>query len=222
MSLTFEIQDSVAHIQMDDGKANALGFDMIAALNEALDQGEAEAKAIIISGRPGRFSGGFDLSVMQHQPDKVGSLLNAGGHLLLRLFTSPRPVIAACSGHALAAGGLMLLSADTRIGIKGDFKIGLNETAIGMVLPIFGIELPAARLSPLHFTPAVIQGNLYDPESAMEAGFLDKAVAPDDLIQTAFEAAGLLSGLPQHAYHGNKLLIRKPAIDAIKASLVPL
>ena len=220
MAITLDIQNDIAHLAVDDGKANALGFDLIAEFQETLDKAESDAKAAVISGRPGRFCAGFDLSVMREDPGKAGELVNAGGHLLLRLFENPLPIVIACTGHALAAGGLMLLAADTRIGTEGDFKIGLNETAIGMVLPVFGIELPRARLGQDHFTPAVIQGKMHTPEEAVAAGFLDAAVSADHVLETALAAAGQLSQLPQHAYHGNKKLIRKSAIETIRASLV--
>lgn len=220
MAITLDIQNDIAHLAVDDGKANALSFALIAEYQDALAKAESEAKAIMISGRPGRFCAGFDLSVMRESPEKAGELVNAGGHLLLRLFANPLPVVIACSGHALAAGGLMLLTADTRIGMQGDFKLGLNETAIGMVLPVVGIELPKARLGQDHFTAAVIQGKMHSPDEAVEAGFLDLAVAPDALMEASFAAAGNLSQLPQHAYFGNKRLIRKEAIDTIRTSLV--
>lgn len=220
MAITLDIQNDIAHLAVDDGKANALSFDLIAEFQDTLNKAEAEAKAAVISGRPGRFCAGFDLSVMRENPDKAAELVNAGGHLLLRLFENPLPIIIACTGHALAAGGLMLLAGDTRIGAQGDFKIGLNETAIGMVLPVFGIELPSARLGQDHFTPAVIQGKMHSPDEAVAAGFLDMAVQPDAVMKTALAAAGQLSQLPQHAYHGNKKLIRKSAIATIRASLV--
>ncbi|MEM6411238.1 MAG: crotonase/enoyl-CoA hydratase family protein [Pseudomonadota bacterium] len=220
--LTTTIEDDIAHIHLDDGKANALSFDMISAINGALDEAEAGAKAIVFSGREGRYCAGFDLSVMREDPANAAKLVNAGGHLLLRVFQNKLPTVVACTGHALAAGGLFLLAADTRIGVRGDFKIGLNETAIGMVLPTFGIELPRARLAQDHFTPAVIQGRMHDPDLAVEAGFLDQAVDASALTDTAMATATALAQLPQAAYHGNKMLIRKPAIDIIQASLVPV
>ncbi|MEO0881588.1 MAG: crotonase/enoyl-CoA hydratase family protein [Pseudomonadota bacterium] len=220
--LTLSIENDIAHIHLDDGKANALSFDMIDAINNALDEAEANAKAILFSGRPGRFCAGFDLSVMREDPANAAKLVNAGGHLLLRLFQNKLPTVVACTGHALAAGGMLLLAMDTRIGVRGDFKIGLNETAIGMVLPTFGIELPRARLAQDHFTPAVIQAKPYAPDEAVEAGFLDQAVEADALLDMAATTAGALAQLPQAAYHGNKMLVRKPAIEIIKASLVPL
>lgn len=220
MAITLDIQNDIAHLAIDDGKANALSFALMEEFHTRLDKAEADAKAILISGRPGRFCAGFDLTVMRESPDKAGALVNAGGHLLVRLFANPLPVVVACTGHALAAGGLMLLSADTCIGAQGDFKIGLNETAIGMVLPVFGIELPKARLRQTHFTSAVIQGRMHSPDEAAEAGFLDTVVAPDTLLSTSLAAAETLTALPGHAYHGNKLLIRKQAIETIKAGLV--
>lgn len=220
MAITLDIQNDIAHIAMDDGKANAMNFSFLEAFTAHLDKAEKEAKAIMISGRPGRFCAGFDLSIMRDNPDKAGELVNAGGHLMLRLFASPIPVVIACTGHALAGGGLLLLCADTRIGTQGDFKIGLNETAIGMVLPTVGIELPKARLRQDHFTSAVIQAKAHTPDEAVEAGFLDMAVAPEALMETSLVAATGLSQLPQHSYHGNKMLIRKEAIATIKGSLV--
>ena len=220
MAITLDIQDTVAHLALDDGKANALSFALIEDFHDKLDTAESDANAILISGRPGRFCAGFDLSVMREEPGRAAELVNAGGHLLLRLFENKRPVVIACTGHALAAGGLMLLAADTRIGTQGDFKIGLNETAIGMVLPVFGIALPQARLGQDHFTPAVIQGKMHTPDEAVAAGFLDQAIPAETLLETAHETAKSLGTLPSNAYHGNKLLIRKAAIETIKASLV--
>ncbi|MEO1474965.1 MAG: crotonase/enoyl-CoA hydratase family protein [Pseudomonadota bacterium] len=220
--LTISVENDVAHIHLDDGKANALSFDMLDAINGALDDAEDTAKAVLFSGRAGRFCAGFDLSVMREDPANAAKLVNAGGHLLLRLFENKLPIVVACTGHALAAGGLFLLAADTRFGAQGDFKIGLNETAIGMVLPTFGIELPRARLAQDHFTPAVIQAKAHTPDEAVAAGFLDEAVEAGALLDTAQAAAEALGQLPQAAYHGNKKLIRKPAIEVMRASLVPL
>ena len=220
MSVTTDIQDGIAHINMDDGKANAFSADHIAALNDALDKAESDAKAFVVSGRPGRFSGGFDLKVMQGAtPDEIAGLVRAGGLINLRVFENKLPSVMAVTGHAMAQGAFFVLSGDTRIGTKGDFKIGLPETAISMTLPQFGIELPKARLSPKFHTAAVIQAKNFTPEEAVEAGFLDRIVEPENLISTALDAAGMLAALPQQAYAANKMLIRKPYIDAMRASL---
>ena len=159
---------------MDDGKANAINFEMIAALNAALDKAEADAKAIVLAGREGRFSGGFDLNAFATLgADGVYKLLDAGAELLLRLYGGPLPLVAACTGHAIAMGTFILHACDTRVGASGAFKIGANEAVTGMQLPIFAMELARDRLNPTHMTRAMIQGFIYDPAGALEAGYLD-------------------------------------------------
>lgn len=154
-------------ITMDDGKANALGFDMLAQLEAALDEAEAAGKVVVIAGRRGKFSAGFDLNVMGQGGDGMLQLLRDGAAMSRRLLNFPMPVVLAVSGHALAMGALMLLSADYRVGMHGTYKIGLNEVAIGMTLPYFGIELARARLAQTHVGAAVTLAKVYDAEGAM-------------------------------------------------------
>lgn len=220
MSVTTDIQDGIAHIQMNDGKANAFGFVHMEALHAALDEIESTAKAVVFSGIAGRFSGGFDLNVMREGTrEDAARLVNEGGKINLRVFEFPLPTIMAVTGHAMAQGAYFVLTGDTRIGAEGDFKLGLPETAIAMTLPEFGVQLPHARLDPKYHTLAVIQAYNFSPQEAMDAGFLDRIVSPDKVIDTALETAGLLGALPQAAYAANKKHIRKPYIDAIRASL---
>ncbi|MEM7018223.1 MAG: crotonase/enoyl-CoA hydratase family protein [Pseudomonadota bacterium] len=217
--MSYSQEGDIAILALDDGKANAVGHDLIDGVNEALDRAEKEAKALVLAGRAGVFSAGFDLKEFKKGPEATVALVNKGGQMLLRLFSHPQPIIAACSGHAIAAGAFMLLAADTRIGTEGEFKIGLNETAIGMTLPVFGLELAKARLSKRHQTASFIQANLYDPADAVDAGFLDEVVSPDALMDTALKHANQLAAYPVDAYGGNKTLIRQEHIEVIRASL---
>ena len=220
MSATVEITNEIALIRMDDGKANAINFEMLAALNDALDKAEAGAKAIVLAGREGRFSGGFDLKAFASLgPEGVYKLLDAGAELLLRLYGGPLPVVAACTGHAIAMGVFMLNACDTRVGAAGECKIGANEAVTGMNLPVFAMELARDRLSPLHLTRAMIQGFIYNPEGAVEAGYLDMLAEPDKVEATALAVAGQLVQLPGKAYTWNKKSIRKATLDRIQASL---
>jgi len=220
MPATIEIKNDIAIITMDDGKANAINPAMLGALEAALDTAEKDAKAVIITGRDGRFSGGFDLKMMMGSPpEEVMELVKRGGRLALRLYQFPMPIVIACTGHAVAMGCFILLSSDVRIGAKGPFKIGANESAINMVLPVFALELLKARISPRHLTHAAINANLFDPEGAVEAGYLDKVLAPDDVLSTAIAAATALSVLTGPAYHSNKKLIRKHTLDTIAPSV---
>lgn len=217
--LTYQQEGKVAHIIIDDGKANAVGHAFIDALNEALDRAEQEAAATIIQGRDGKFSAGFDLDEIKKGAANANALVGKGAHLMLRLFTHPQPLVAACTGHAVAAGAFMLLACDTRIGIDGNFKIGLNETAIGMTLPEFGHQLAKSRLLPAALTASYIQSQLFSPDQAAMVGYLDQVVAADELQQTALATATALAELPTAVYAANKNDIRRDAIAAIRGSL---
>ena len=220
MSATVEIANDIALIRMDDNKANAINFEMIAALNAALDTAEAEAKAVVLTGREGRFSGGFDLNAFASLgPNGVYKLLDAGAELLLRLYGGPLPVVAACTGHAIAMGVFILHACDTRIGTAGDYKIGANEAITGMNLPIFAMELARDRLHPSHLTRAMVQGFIYNPEGAVEAGYLDMLAPANEVEAKALAVAGQLAQLPAPAYAWNKKAIRNATLDRIRASL---
>ena len=217
--MNYELKDKVAVLHLDDGKANAVGYDLIGFINDSLDKAADDAGAVLLQGREGVLSAGFDLKEMANGPDAAAALVAEGAKLFLRLFSLPQPLVIACTGHAIAAGGFMLLSADNRIGAAGDFKIGLNETAIGMTIPVFGRELAKARLATQHVTRAYVQANLYDPDGAVAAGFLDKVLPPDQVVEGALAEAAALAELPAANYAGNKHEIRAPFIETIKASL---
>ena len=216
---TVTITNDIALIRMDDGKANAINFEMLAALNAALDTAEAEAKAIVITGRDGRFSGGFDLNAFASLGADVYKLLDAGAELLVRLYGNPLPVVAACTGHAIAMGVFILGACDTRVGASGAYKIGANEAITGMNLPIFALELSRDRLNPAHLTRATVQGFIYDPAGAVEAGYLDMTVELEKVEATAMGIAAQLAMLPGVSYAWNKAALRKSTLDRMKASL---
>jgi enoyl-CoA hydratase len=213
------LRDKVAVLRMDDGKVNALSHDMLDALRSGFDRAEGEAGAVLLIGREGRLSGGFDLATMAAGPESASKLVRAGAELLLHICEYPRPVVVACSGHALAAGAMLLLVSDLRVGAMGSFKIGLNEVAIQLTLPVFGVELARARLSKRHFTEAVTQAHIFDPESAVDAGFLDRTTAPDALFDTALAEAIRLSTLPHPAFRNTKQRERSATIRLIRDTL---
>jgi enoyl-CoA hydratase len=217
--MNYEQLETVAVLHLDDGKANAVGYDLIDAVSAGLDRAEQEASAVVLHGREGVFSAGFDLKEMQKGPDAAQALVSRGARLFLRMFTLPQPLVVACTGHAIAAGAFMLLSADTRVGAAGEFKIGLNETAIGMTFPVFGNELARARLEPRHLTRAFVQAHLYDPDGAVSAGFLDRVLPPDQVLEGAVNEAKALAELPAGPYAQNKRDIRAAHIAAIETSL---
>ena len=211
--------DRVAVLRLDDGKANALSHAAIDALQAALDRAEKEAGAVCLLGRPGRLSAGFDLAVMRSGTEPMRRLVGAGAELCLRMALYPLPIVVGCTGHALAAGALLLLAADARIGARGDWKLGLNEVAIGLALPVFAYELARERLSKRHLLRATTQAELYTPDAAVDAGFLDSVCEPAELVPAALAEARRLAALPQQAFARTKQALRGEMVASIRTSL---
>lgn len=219
MSINLSVSDDIATITLDDGKANAIDPDWLDHFLECFDEAEKSAKAIVIAGRTGVFSGGFNLKWMPTATAaELGYLLDTAGKLSCRVYGSSRPVVAACTGHAIAMGLFLLLGCDTRIGAKGEFRFGANETLNGMNLPVFAQEMCKARLDPTKLTLLVTQAHMYGPEEAVAFGALDKLVEPEEVLATAHQVAGQLALLPGGAYHFNKLAMRQSVIDRIGAT----
>ena len=214
-----ELIDDIAVVTMDDGKANAFGPNMIAAVNAALDRAD-EAKAVLLTGRPGILSGGFDLKVIRSgDADAASAMRLAGTRLMMRLYGLPQPLVIAAPGHAIALGAFCLLTGDYRIGAEGEFRIGLNETAIGMSLPPFALMLAKERLSKRHLARAAIGATLFAPQDAQDAGFLDEVAAVADLRDTALAAARKLAELDATAYAAVKDGLRSEPIAGVLAGL---
>jgi enoyl-CoA hydratase len=219
-SVTYELNDRVALITIDDGKANALSHDITSGIHEALEQARREAGAVVLAGRPGRFSAGFDLSVMTSSPEAARNLLKAGAEIAIEIHEFPMPVVVASTGHALAMGAILLMAADTRIGADGTYKIGLNEVAIGMPVPKFAVELARTSLSNAAFTSAVNHATVYYPAGAVTAGYLDQVVAADAVISTALaHAAELAERLDPNAFALTRANCRGASLELIRNGL---
>lgn len=210
-------------LHLDDGKANALSFDLIAAIGAALSDAENDddIRAVVLHGREGRFSGGFDLGVMMGDDfDAVVNLVANGGELVRTLYGCAVPVVAACTGHALAAGALMLLGCDVRVGADVDAKIGLNEVAIKMVLPDWALTIADVRLSKRHIQRAIVNARITTPASAVDVGFLDEVTAPENLLDRAIElATDMAETLDPRAYAGTIAAFRSETLSTMDAQV---
>lgn len=204
-------------ISLDDGKVNAFSHEMIKSIQNALDTAETEAKALLIQGRPGLFSAGYDLKTIKAGEAQKNKLMSEGCALCLRLLTWPRPVVYAVTGHAMALGGILLLGGDYRIGLSGDYKVGLNEVAIGMPMPHDGIIMANFRINQKWRHRCVNQAEVLDIPNATDAGFLDAvADTTEQLHQNATETVNKLAQLPMDAYRETKMRLRKPYIEAVQ------
>lgn len=220
--VTTTITDGVAVIDLDDGKANALGFAVLDGLDAALATAEADdsARSVAIIGRPGRFSAGFDLSVMTSGPGPAREMLGRGAELGLRLYTFPKPVVLGVTGHALAMGAILLCCADMRIGADGAYKIGLNEVAIGMPVPAFAVGVCETRLTLPAFTRAIQLARIHTPAEAAAAGFLDEVVADDEVRDRAIAtAADLGERLHPGPFRVTRRTVRGTTADRLRSNL---
>ena len=216
---SYRCEDGIATIKMDDGKVNALGVPMLRELHGALERAEKDDAIVILTGREGRFSAGFDLKVFSDAPEQLAEMLTLGATLCERILAFPRPLVTACTGHGVAAGCFIQLPADLRLGADGPFRIGLNEVQIGLTMPRFVIELARSRLIPAEFDRAVNSAAMYSPRDAVRAGFLDRVVPAEALAAKAREAAVELAGLNAEAHRQTKLKSRQGLIDAVRTAI---
>jgi len=221
--LNYELENfkdyKLAIITLDDGKANSLSPAMIAEIDKALNQAETDEAIVILTGRAGKFSAGFDLAVMQKGNDAINAMAKAGATVAERMLSFPNPVIIACNGHCLAMGAMYLLSADYRIGAEGDFKIGLNEVALGMTMPPFAKIILQETLTPTFIKRAAMQAEIFNPVSACVAGFLDETVNEENLLGRAKEKAAEFSKLNMRAFKITKLRMRKDMLADLHAAI---
>lgn len=217
--VSYTLDNKTAIITMDDGKANALSVPMLDAVMAALARAEGEANAVILAGRAERFCGGFDLRVMMSGPAQAIELLKAGSKLLIALYKTPLPLIVACTGHAIAGGALVVLTGDYRIGAQGAFKIGLNELTIGLPVPALAMELARDRLSRRALHHATLGAQIYDPDGALAAGYLDAVVAPEQVMARAKTEAARLGAYGRMPYSATKQRLRGATIALIETSL---
>lgn len=215
----YQLDDGVATLTLCNGKANAISHEVLASFNRALDQALLDQAIVIITGQAGMLSGGYDLKIMTASPQDAIALVTAGSALARRMLSHPYPIIVACSGHAVAKGAFLLLSADYRVGVDGPFTIGLNEIRIGMTMHHVGIELARDRLGKAAFQRAVINAEMFNPQSAQEAGFLDQVVAAEELSSAANAMAQQLKKINLQAHRQTKLKVRKQLLDTLDRAI---
>ena len=213
-------KDSVAGIRMDVGKVTVLGPAKQPALNEAIDQADRDdVGSLVIAGNQRVFSGGFDLKVLTSgEAQPAIDMLRGGFELSYRLLSYPKPVVIACTGHAIAMGAFLLSSADHRVAAHA-YNIQANEVAIGMTIPYAALEIMKLRLTRSAYQQAAGLAKTFFGETALAAGFIDEIVLPEMVLSRAEEAAREFAGLNQQAHIGTKLRARADALKAIRAGI---
>lgn len=216
----YQFANQVATLTLNNGKVNAISPALIEDFNHALDRAEQDKAVVVITGQPGILSAGYDLKVMTASAEQAIELVSAGSSLSRRLLSHPYPVVVVSSGHAVAKGAFLLLSGDYRIGLQGDFRIGLNEVEIGMTMHHAGIELARARLTPSAFQRAVNTAEMFSPDTALAAGFLDHVVEPGQLPQLLQQTTARLAALNSKAHRETKLKMRQELLQRLDQAII--
>ncbi len=217
--VSYRLDGAIATITMDDGKVNAMSPAMLAELNAALDRAGADQAVVLLAGREGVFSAGFDLTVLRAGGAEAIAMVRAGFELALRVLSFPRPVIIECTGHAVAMGMFLLLSGDFRVGAAGQFRLVANEVALGIPMPHAAIEILRQRLTPACFNRAVILAETFPPDHAVAAGILDQVVESAQLRSVTRQVAVAASTLDMNAHAESKLRARAQALSAMRAAI---
>ncbi len=217
--VSYTRRDAVALIEMDDGKVNVLSPTMLSELGAALDQAETDGAVVVVAGRTDMFSAGFDLKVLQGGGPEALDMLRSGFELAARALAFPTPVVLACTGHCIAMGVFLLLSADYRVGGSGPYRIVANEVAIGLPMPRAAIDICRQRLTPAHFHRAVTLAETFSPEEALTAGFLDRVVAAADVKEAAVASAEALALLNMQAHRITKERVNASLLPALRADI---
>jgi enoyl-CoA hydratase len=217
--VNYEAGEKFSTITMDDGRANVMSIPMLEALNVALDRAEADKAIVLLRGRDTIFSGGFDLATFQQGKEPLFNMLKAGAETAERMLAFPQPIVAAVGGHAIAMGLFLVLSADYRLGARGEYRLHANEVEIGLTLPRFAIEVCRQRLSPAAFSRMTILSEACLPDAARESGILDQLVEKEELLKAAEAKAASMAKLNRKAHTATKLRVRASALDALRAAI---
>ena len=214
MRPSLEIADDIACLTIDDHKVNAMTAELLDEICVRLDEARAGARVTVLRGRPGIFSAGFDMPTFARGADPSCRMLQSGMRTIVRMLTHPHPIVTACTGHAYPMGAFLMLSADVRFGVEGDFRIGMNEVAIGLAVPRFALELARHRLTRNGYAH-VATGRLFSPAEAVDVGYLDHVVAQPELLERAHAAAVDLLSIDLGAYATTKARMHGAVAETI-------
>ena len=220
--LNYELSDDVATIRLDDSKVNAFSNAMFDAVNAAMDCADADAKIIVLRGRDGIFSAGYNLKELKLGGDMAVQLVKRGSEFAVRMMETRKPIIIAGDGHIVALGTFLFLAADFRIGRRslpggGPFQVGLPETAKGLPMHNFGRELTMPRLNPRYFSRAFINGEMFDPAAAVDVGYLDEAT--DDVDAAIAKAVDFFKTVNLYAFAINKSRGHQTLMPVLKQAI---
>lgn len=219
---TVRVEDKdggVRVLRVDRPPANAMAPDLLGDLASALADARStdSVRAIVITGEGKFFSAGIDLRQTLNPTDLQGMLQQTFRDVFTDLLAFPKPTVAALNGHAIAGGVVMLLACDYRLGVEGDYKVGLNEVAIGAGFPRVAIDIVRLRLTHQQACEAVLGANIYPSSEAVRLGFVDEMLPADTFMETVLRRTAALGTHPREGYANTKNALVGEAVTRIKA-----
>ena len=217
--MRIERQGNVALLRLENGKANAIGPELLDRLESLLAQ-LSESRAAVITGQGSAFSAGLDLpALVGLDRARMRSFIFRFDALMMRAFEVPIPVVAAVNGHAVAGGCVLALQADVRIGVDRDSaRIGLNEAQLGIGLPSLVVETLRWQVPGPSLAVLALEGRLVSPREALQLGLLHEVAAETELLPRALERAAMLAALPPAGVRMVKESLRRPVAAAARAN----
>ncbi len=193
--------DRCREIRIARPPANALDSETNSAITNAVVAAAAEGfGGVVISGQPGMFSAGLDVPALL-KLDETGmeTFWKSFVGLLETIARCPVPLVCAITGHSPAGGAVMSIFSDYRVAARGNFKIGLNEAAVGLPLPSIIFSALKRQLGARIAEQLAGPGMLVSPDDALACGLVDELAEPEQVIDTAISRLHLLLGVPEHS-----------------------
>lgn len=211
----------VRELRLNRPPVNAISPELVTALQEAVTRAPEEgARALVLSGSPGRYSGGLDVPLLvDFDPPAMERLWEDFYRLLLALAASPIPIAAAITGHSPAGGAVLATYCDYRIMAEGDFRIGYNEVAVGIPMPVAILRCVARQVGPRQAERLCGAGLLISPEEAHRIGLVDELVPADRVVERAIEWANGIIALPPNAMSQTRQAARADLVRLMEEGL---
>ncbi len=210
---------AVRVLTLDRPPANAINAELMNDLGAALEAAREDdsVRAVGLTGAGKFFSGGLDLRQTTNAADLGALLLDSGRDAWMSLLTFPKPTVAMLSGHAIAGGIVTLLACDYRLGVEGDYKVGLNEVAIGASFPKIAFEIVRLRLTHQQASELLLGARTYPASEAVRLGVVDELLPADGFEETVMRRAAKLGSHPKGAYAHTKAALVQDTVDRVMA-----
>jgi 3,2-trans-enoyl-CoA isomerase len=219
--LITHLDGGIVEIQLNRPKANAINHEMVLQLAEtyktlAIDD---TVKGVYLIGQSPFFSAGLDvIELFGYDENQIKTFWFDFANMVKTLASFPKPFVSAISGHSPAGGCVLALCADYRIMQEGKFKIGLNEVAVGVVVPNAIFELYSFALGSQQAYQALMSAKMFTVEEAKNAGLVHLTCKEEALKQNALAVVSQLCAFETKTWQTSKQTMRARLIDTLEVS----